>query len=165
MKLLSGKCYRTSLMITQHWFRLWLVAIRQQAITWANVDPDLCRHLASLSLNELTSPRFKKYQQAKYLVIAVTSHEHCDISDHWQINCLLSKLFRLTTKKTPKLHYLSGESTCDRRIPLTKVPVTGGSPSQRVSHAGSISWSVFQLSLTCGDMSVIVFIPISYIQQ
>ena len=26
----------------------------QQAITWANVDPDLCRHMASLGPNELT---------------------------------------------------------------------------------------------------------------
>ena len=31
-----------------------LGAIRQQAITWANVDPDLCRHMASLGLNELS---------------------------------------------------------------------------------------------------------------
>ena len=28
-------------------------AVRQQAITWANVDPDPCRHMASLSHNEL----------------------------------------------------------------------------------------------------------------
>ena len=28
-------------------------AIRQQAITWANVDPDLCHQMASLGLNEL----------------------------------------------------------------------------------------------------------------
>ena len=27
---------------------------RQQAITWANVDPDLCHHMASLGHNELT---------------------------------------------------------------------------------------------------------------
>ena len=26
----------------------WLGAIRQQAITWANVDPDLCHHTVSL---------------------------------------------------------------------------------------------------------------------
>ena len=30
-------------MISQHWFRWWLGVIRQQAITWTNVDPDLCR--------------------------------------------------------------------------------------------------------------------------
>ena len=28
-------------------------AVRQQAITWANVDPDRCRHMASLGPNEL----------------------------------------------------------------------------------------------------------------
>ena len=44
----------TLLMVSQHWFRLWLGALRQQAITWANVDPDLCRHMVSLGHNELT---------------------------------------------------------------------------------------------------------------
>ena len=34
----------------QHWFIAW----RHQAITWANVDPDLCRHMASQGPNELT---------------------------------------------------------------------------------------------------------------
>ena len=29
-------------------------AVRQHAITWANIDLDLCRHMASLGLNELT---------------------------------------------------------------------------------------------------------------
>ena len=28
-------------------------AVRQQAITWANVDPGLCRYMASLGYNEL----------------------------------------------------------------------------------------------------------------
>ena len=32
---------------------LMLGAVRQQAITWANVDPDLCCHMASLGHNEL----------------------------------------------------------------------------------------------------------------
>ena len=31
----------------------WWSVNRQQAITWANVDPDLCRHMASLGHNEL----------------------------------------------------------------------------------------------------------------
>ena len=44
MKLLSGEYHRTPLMISQHWFRLWLGAVRQQAITWANIDPDLCHY-------------------------------------------------------------------------------------------------------------------------
>ena len=31
----------------------WLTAIRQQAITWANVDPELCHHMVLLGHNEL----------------------------------------------------------------------------------------------------------------
>ena len=43
-------------MISQHWFGYWLGAVRQQAIiyTWGNVDPDLCRQMGALGLNELT---------------------------------------------------------------------------------------------------------------
>ena len=53
MKNLPGECLWTSLMISQHWFRWWLGVVRQQAITWANVDPDLCHHMVSLGHNEL----------------------------------------------------------------------------------------------------------------
>ena len=38
---------------TQHWFRLWLGAVREQVITWANVYPDLCHHMVSLGHSEL----------------------------------------------------------------------------------------------------------------
>ena len=43
----------TILMISQLWLRWWLGAVRQQAITWANVNPDLCRQMAALGLIEL----------------------------------------------------------------------------------------------------------------
>ena len=39
--------HSTLVMISQHWFRY-------QAITWTNVDPDLCRLMASPRPNELT---------------------------------------------------------------------------------------------------------------
>ena len=42
--MLSGECHRTP------WWEVdiqWLVSVRWQAITWANVDPDLCHHMAS----------------------------------------------------------------------------------------------------------------------
>ena len=51
VKLPSDKCLWT-LMISQHWFML--SGARQQAITWANVYPDLCRHMASLGHSELS---------------------------------------------------------------------------------------------------------------
>ena len=37
----------TSIMISQHWFREWLGAVRQQAITWTNVGKYPCRHMSS----------------------------------------------------------------------------------------------------------------------
>ena len=33
--------------------------LRQQAITWANVDPNLCHHMASLGNNELNDDEHK----------------------------------------------------------------------------------------------------------
>ena len=59
---------KTSLMINQHWLKKWLDAVRQQAITWANVDPHLCHHMALLSHNELNQCR------ADHLVSYNTSH-------------------------------------------------------------------------------------------
>ena len=56
VKLPSDECHKTLLMISQHLFRQWLGAVRQQAITCTNVDPDLCRQMASLGLNELRLP-------------------------------------------------------------------------------------------------------------
>ena len=50
VKLSPGDCYWTSLMVSQHWFRYWLGAVRHHAITWANIDPDLCHHMASLCI-------------------------------------------------------------------------------------------------------------------
>ena len=54
MKLPSGECHKTSLIISKYWFSYWLGATRQQAITWASVEPDPCHHIASPSHNELT---------------------------------------------------------------------------------------------------------------
>ena len=44
MPIISSEC----------WFGYWLCAVRQQVINWANVEPDLCRHMASLAHNEVT---------------------------------------------------------------------------------------------------------------
>ena len=48
----------TSVMISQHWFRWWLGAVRQQAITGTNVDLDPCRHMASLGHSELIQVQY-----------------------------------------------------------------------------------------------------------
>ena len=54
-------------MISQHWFRWWLGAVRQQAITWANVDPDLQRRMASLGHNVLICNTSKKNHPPKII--------------------------------------------------------------------------------------------------
>ena len=41
-------------MISQHLCTQWLGTVRQQAITWANVEPDLCHYMISLGHTELT---------------------------------------------------------------------------------------------------------------
>ena len=43
-----NKSHKILLIINQYWFRQWVGVVRQQAITWANVDLDLCRHMPSL---------------------------------------------------------------------------------------------------------------------
>ena len=63
MIMLPGEYHNNLLIISQHWFREWLGAVRQQAITWANVDLDLCRHMASLGHNELITTSWIAFQE------------------------------------------------------------------------------------------------------
>ena len=58
----SDECHRILLMISQDWFRYWLGAVRQEAITWANVDSVPCRLMASLGHNELTDLPLNKME-------------------------------------------------------------------------------------------------------
>ena len=51
-----------SLDFTDDQFMQCLGAVRQQAITWSNVDPDRCRHVAHLGQNELISLPFSSPQ-------------------------------------------------------------------------------------------------------
>ena len=60
LKLLVG---HTTFLTSLHWFRQWLGAFRQQTITGANVDPDLCRHVVSLGHHELIRIRTDVWSQ------------------------------------------------------------------------------------------------------
>ena len=53
VKLPLDECNWTLLMLSQYRFRQWIVAVSLEAITWGNVDPDLCNHMASLGHNEI----------------------------------------------------------------------------------------------------------------
>ena len=43
--------------------------------------------------------------KTSFLFITVTLHEHHAISNHWQFNCFINGLFRLTAKKIFAPHY------------------------------------------------------------
>ena len=45
-------------LICWHWLMLCIGAVRQQANTWANFNPVLCRHMASICYNELNIDLF-----------------------------------------------------------------------------------------------------------
>ena len=53
-KLPSSEHYKTTMMISHHWFNWWLCAVRQQAITPTNIDQVLWCQMAFLGHNELT---------------------------------------------------------------------------------------------------------------
>ena len=62
--------------------------------------------------------------------IMMTSHEHHGVSNHRHIDCLLNSLFKLATKKTPKLRV--------RALCEGKAPVTGEFPAQGQVNAESV---------------------------
>ena len=45
----------------------------QQAITWANVEPDLCHHMVSLGHNELSAELFGRNKNIKILKMQLNS--------------------------------------------------------------------------------------------
>ena len=46
----------TSRVISQPWFRQLPGAVRQQAFSWTDVDPELCRHKVSIDHKDFTLP-------------------------------------------------------------------------------------------------------------
>ena len=94
VKLPSEESHWTLVMISQHWFRQWLGAVRQQAIALANVDPDLCRHLVSLGHIELTCLKFDKHSH-----YSVCSQQIRTILLLWCLTCevlCMQKLIRFS---------------------------------------------------------------------
>ena len=84
MIMFSDECHRTLLMISQHWFRWWLGAVRQQAITWANVDLVPCRHMASPGHNMFIKcggiigySKITIMEYGKFMIVNWTSLKRC----------------------------------------------------------------------------------------
>ena len=91
VKLPSNECHGTLLMISQHWFRKWLGAVRHQVITSDNVDPDLYHHMVSLGHNEFQCSKLSK--------------KSCRSSclESQIINIKLKKIFKKVPGPPPKL--------------------------------------------------------------
>ena len=76
----------------------------QQVITWANVDPDLCRHMASLGHNELTdmTPMSSVIRPLPNPEIKALSLTKIDIfggcRNMWTINACWFEIIQISTK-------------------------------------------------------------------
>ena len=72
VKLPSDDCDWILLTISQYQLMWWLGAFRQQAITWANIDPpDLCHHMASPSPNGLKLIEFS-FELVQFISVFAT---------------------------------------------------------------------------------------------
>ena len=104
MKFLSSECYRTPLMASQHGFRWWLGTARQQAITWANVEP-VFHHCMVSQFHNGWKANFKGSLTGTYLgwkFISESKHWWCPYASvSWTIigscNGLLSDWHQATT--------------------------------------------------------------------
>ena len=83
-KLFSCECHRTPMMICRHWFRYWLGAVRQQAITWIIADPDLHSHMAPLGSNELNL-KSRAVAQWRHRITIYCYSRYCNISYQEQV--------------------------------------------------------------------------------
>ena len=101
----------TSLMRSQHRFGQRLGVIRQQALIWANLEPDLNRCMASLGHNGLIRVWLIIIMSKSR--IRVTHNERDDVSNRRRLDCLLNRMFRRRSKKTSKLR-MWGEFTAQR---------------------------------------------------
>ena len=106
----SDECHMTLLMISQHWFRWWLGAIRQQATIWANVDSVPCRLMVSLGHNELTHWGLVcRYVSVNTLIIASGNHlAHVRMQYIELLMCWIKSL---------QLIWRSGTRRFDLRVP------------------------------------------------
>ena len=81
------------LIISQHWFRWWLVAVREQAIIWANVDLDVAilRNLGRNELNKISSLIFNNFARRHYWKWRSFRNSRVNLRINeptWDINCI-----------------------------------------------------------------------------
>ena len=78
---------------SRHWFRWWLGAVRQKVITWADVDSDLCYHMASLGhWVDNVQPNDKKDRKAVTFLNRGAAHREASFRKNIQgyLSCITS---------------------------------------------------------------------------
>ena len=130
IKLLSGKCHKTLLMWSQHWFRLWLGAIKSL------LEPMLTQIYFTLWLHEAT------------MTLRWRHNRRDSVSNHQPQHCLPNRLFRRRSKKTSKLRVTG---LCAGNSPVSWIPRTKASDVMTSSWVCAfpyknnkrLFWSVF----------------------
>ena len=95
IKFIGISCkIRTPCMMSHHRPRQWLVAARQQAITWANIEHNLCRPLVSLDRNALTLVQINMYTCRLVGLRCQFDYQCCGIQNHRNKNICVIGYFR-----------------------------------------------------------------------
>ena len=136
-------------MTSQYWFRQWIGAVRHQAITWANVDPDPCRHMASLGRNELTHcgtgmPHgIRDLLSSLFQIMACSLFSTKPLPEPVVTYCQLDPQEHISMKYNLKFkHFHSWKYVCSGLSVLT--------------HWGQVKWQTlcrqhFQMDFVCAD--------------
>ena len=95
-----------------------------------------------------------KYKENHKCTLQWRYNEHDSVSNHQPHDCLLNRLFRHRSKKTPKL--------CVTGLCAENSPGTCEFPAQMASDAENVSiWSRHHVLASCkGDNSYVIYSPI-----
>ena len=110
---------QNSLIINEHWLGQWLGAIRRQAINWADVDPELCRHMLSPSHNEFLTMWTTMYEDNAFTPIGVRHHNSTVQPDmiflfqfNMEISYTLSREYRVVRSRYSRLLFTNEDRLC-----------------------------------------------------
>ena len=80
--VINGMSQNTPTMISQHMFRRWLGTVRRQIITRVNVEPNLCRHMAThmLCVRSLIEKESSEHWSYVFLALTHRKFTECNIT-------------------------------------------------------------------------------------
>ena len=120
----------------------WCNIVTPPPIGWAHAPNDTCV-CKMFRVNCMESNDSPQYQQITFSTLRWRHNERDDVSNHQPHDCLLNRLFRRRSKKTPKLRVTG--------LCVGNSPVTGEFPAQRASNAENVSiwWRHRETPIVC----------------